>query len=205
MGALEKFLHDDPARTPVLIKAALGHVQFETIHPFLDGNGRLGRLLITFLLCAEGVLTEPLLYLSLYFKTHRQTYYELLQKVRLEGDWESWLRFFLTGVWQTANQAVTAAKHILTLFETDRRKISKLQRTAGSALRVHQALQSKPIVSIQVAAENSGLSVPTVTTVLAQLQKLGIVREMTGRQRNRLFLYKKYLDILNEGMEPLAR
>jgi len=205
MGAFEKFLHDDPVRTAMLIKAALSHVQFETIHPFLDGNGRLGRLLITFLLCAEGVLTEPLLYLSLYFKTNRQTYYELLQKVRLEGDWECWLHFFLTGVWQTANQAVTAARNILALFEIDRRKISTLERTASSALRVHQVLQNKPIVSIQVAAQNSGLSVPTVTTALTHLQKLGIVREMTGGQRHRLFLYEQYFNILKEGTEPLEK
>ena len=205
LSAFEKFLHDDPARTPTLIKTALTHVQFETIHPFLDGNGRLGRLLITFLLCVEGALTEPMLYLSLYFKTHRQAYYDLLQKVRLEGDWESWLRFFLTGVWETANQAATTAKQILTLFENDRRKIAKLGRTTSSVFNVHQVLQSKPIVSIQAAAQNSGLSIPTATTALAHLQKLGVVREMTGRQRNRLFLYKKYLDILNEGTEPLER
>jgi Fic family protein len=205
MGDLEKFLHDDPVRTPVLIKAALSHVQFETIHPFLDGNGRLGRLLITFLLCAESVLTEPMLYLSLYFKTHRQIYYDLLQQVRLEGDWESWLRFFLTGVWQTANQAATAAKQILELFENDKGKIEKLGRPASSVLRVHRFLQNKPIVSIQVAAKNLGLSVPTTTAALTHLQKLGIVREMTGRQRHRLFLYEKYLNILNEGTEPLER
>jgi len=205
MGALEKFLHDDPVRTPALIKAALSHVQFETIHPFLDGNGRLGRLLITFLLCTEGVLTEPMLYLSLYFKMHRQTYYELLQKVRLEGDWENWLRFFLTGVWQTGNQAAAAARQILTLFEEDRRKIAKLGRTTGSVLSVHQLLQNKPIFSIQTAAQTLGLSVPTVTTALTHLQKLGIVREMTGGQRHRLFLYEHYFNILKEGTEPLER
>jgi Fic family protein len=130
------------------------------------------------------------LYLSLYFKTHRQTYYELLQKVRLEGDWESWLNFFLTGVWQTANQAATTAKQILTLFENDRQKIENFGRSASSALRVHQILQSKPIISIPLATKTLGLSVPTITSALAHLQKLGIVREITGRQRNRLFLYK---------------
>jgi Fic family protein len=204
MNDLEKFLHDVPARTPVLIKAALAHVQFETIHPFLDGNGRLGRLLITFVLCAEGALSEPMLYLSLYFKTHRPAYYDLLQKVRTEGDWESWLRFFLEGVAETATQAADTAKNILHLFASDRRRLESLGRQGGSALRVHQLLQKKPILSIQSAAKNLKLSVPTVTTAVARLRKLNILKETTGRQRNRLFVYQKYLDILNEGTEPIS-
>ena len=141
LDALEKFLHDDPVRTSTLIKAALTHVQFETIHPFLDGNGRLGRLLITFLLCAEGVLAEPILYLSLYLKTHRQTYYDYLQKIRHDGDWESWIRFFTTGVLETAEQAVVTAKTTIALFETHRAQIAKLGRAAGSVLRVHEHMQ----------------------------------------------------------------
>ncbi len=203
MDNLEKFLHDDPVRMPVLIKAALAHVQFETIHPFLDGNGRLGRLLITLLLCTEGALSEPILYLSLYFKTRRQEYYDLLQKVRIDGDWEAWLEFFLAGVHETADQATTAAKSILKRFEKDRAKIETLGRPAGSALRVHQLMQTKPIVSVPLAAKKLGLTEPTIRSSLEHLQKLHIVREMTGRRRNRLFVYDKYLDILSEGTEPI--
>lgn len=203
MGDLEKFLHDDPVRIPLLIKAALAHVQFETIHPFLDGNGRLGRLLITFLLCTEGALTEPILYLSLYFKTHRTDYYELLQRVRTEGVWEEWLRFFLTGVLETAEQATNAAKSILMLFGKDRAKIETLGRPAGSALRLHQYLQGKPITSVAMAAKALRVTEPTVRSSLGHLEKLRVVREMTGRQRNRLFVYDKYLGILDEGTKPL--
>jgi Fic family protein len=204
MSVLEKFLHDDPERTPALIKAALAHVQFETIHPFLDGNGRLGRLLITFLLCAEGALAEPLLYLSLYFKTHRQRYYELLQQVRTEGDWEAWLRFFLDGVTVTAEQASNTARRILHLFEQDRGRIETIGRAAASALRVHQLMRKKPLVSVPRAATELGLTPPTVAAALQHLQRLGIVREVTGRQRDRLFVYSAYLAILNEGTEPLS-
>jgi len=128
LGALEKFLHNDPVKTPLLIKAALAHVQFETIHPFLDGNGRLGRLLITFLFCAEGALREPLLYLSLYFKQHRQQYYDLLQSVRLTGDWEAWVRFFLTGVEETINQAGQTSNPSSTLAKTTLLICNNLQR-----------------------------------------------------------------------------
>lgn len=204
MNELEGFLHDSSSRTPVLIKAALAHAQFESIHPFLDGNGRLGRLLITFLLCAEGALSEPMLYLSLYFKKHRQAYYEALQQVRTNGDWESWLRFFLEGVSQTAAQASETAKNILHLFRKDRERIEALGRPAGSSLRVHDLLQKKPLVSIQNASKSLKLSIPTVTAAVAQLHELKILTELTGRQRNRLFVYKKYLALLNEGTEPLT-
>ncbi|HEX9001110.1 MAG TPA: Fic family protein [Blastocatellia bacterium] len=203
MGALEKFLHDDPVRTPVLIKAALAHVQFETIHPFLDGNGRVGRLLITLLLCSEGALSEPILYLSLYFKTRRDDYYDWLQKVRTEGDWEGWLRFFLAGVLDTAEQAVQTAKAILQLFDEDRLRIESLGRPAASALRVHQYLKTKPLTSIPSAAQSLGLSVPTVTASLKYLEQLGLVRELTQRNRNRLFAYHQYLKILTQGTAPL--
>jgi Fic family protein len=204
MGALEKFLHDDPEPSPLLLKAALAHVQFETIHPFLDGNGRLGRLLITFLLCAEGALSEPLLYLSLYFKTHRQKYYDLLQSVRTEGDWEGWVGFFANGVKQTAEQAVQTARTLVRLFEDDRRKIqARTGRAAGSALRVHHALQQKPIATISQLAESTGLTVPTVTTAIGNLQRLGIVGQLKNRKRGRRFRYTEYLRILSEGTEPL--
>ncbi|TAN78457.1 MAG: Fic family protein [Magnetospirillum sp.] len=204
LGALELFLHDTKAPLPILVKAALAHVQFETIHPFLDGNGRLGRLLITFLLCAEGVLTEPLLYLSLYFKTHRAAYYDLLQKVRAEGAWEEWLDFFLSGVDETARQAADAAGRILALFKDDRARIAGLGRAAASALRVHEYLQTRPYLAIPTAAQALGISAPTVTASLHHLEELGIVIEATGRQRGRMFIYGRYLEIMSEGTEPLG-
>ena len=203
LGTLERFLHNDPVFTPLLIKAALAHVQFETIHPFLDGNGRLGRLLITFLLCAEGAITEPILYLSLYFKTHRQAYYDWLQQVRTEGDWEGWLKFFLTGVMETAAQATQSARLILKLFEADRARIETLKKAAGSALRVHQLMRARPLLLIPQTAKALSLTVPTVTQSLEHLQKLGIAREITGKKRGRIFVYTAYLAILNEGTEPL--
>ncbi len=203
LGALEKFLHNDPTTTPVLIKAAIAHVQFETIHPFLDGNGRLGRLLITFLLCAEGALTEPVLYLSLYFKAHRQEYYGWLQKVRCDGDWEGWLKFFLTGVMETSDQATQSARLILKLFDKDREQIERLGKATGTTLRAQQLIKAKPLVSIPSAAKALELTVPTVTQSFHVLQQLGIVREITGRKRGRLFAYSEYLNILNQGTEPL--
>ena len=202
-GALEKFLHDDKVRLPVLVKAALAHVQFETIHPFLDGNGRVGRLLITFLLCTEGALHEPTLYLSLYLKQNRARYYELLQAVRKDGDWEEWLRFFLEGVEQTATQAASTARRLMALASKDAQRIQEIGRAAGTALRVHQLLQAQPIVSIPVAAERLKLSFPAVNTGLGHLVKLGIGRELTGKTRGRLFAYDAALKLLNEGMEPL--
>lgn len=201
MGEFEKFLHK--GQIPLLTKSALAHVQFETIHPFLDGNGRLGRLLITFLLCAGGALKEPMLYLSLFFKTNREKYYELLQKIRLAGDWEGWLRFFLTGVNETAEQAVSTARAVLGLFEKDRQLIEGLGRPASSALRIHQLLQKTPILSISKAAQAANMTYPTVATAFKNLQKLGLVRETTGKERHRLFVYDKYVKILSEGAEPL--
>lgn len=201
MGALEKFLHREHEDLPILVKAALVHVQFETIHPFLDGNGRLGRLLITFLLCAAGAIREPILYLSLYFKTNRARYYELLDRVRAHGDWETWIEFFLTGVKETAQQAADTSREILALIEGDRHKIEALGRPASSVLRVHQHLQRKPIVTIPATAEQLSLSAPTVTKALQHMVKLGLVRETTGKQRHRLFTYHRYLDILNRGTE----
>jgi Fic family protein len=203
MGLLEKFLHNDPVKTPLLIKAALAHVQFETIHPFLDGNGRVGRLLITLLLCAEGALAQPMLYLSLYFKKHRDEYYDLLQRVRTKGAWEDWLDFFLLGVIDTADQAVRAAQRILELFRDDRAHIEKLGRAAASALRLHHAFQERAVLSIPGAAKRVGLSQPTITSALAHLAKLGIVRETTGRKRRKLYVYDAYLKILGEGAEPI--
>ncbi len=203
LGELEKYLHDQPVRSPLLLKAALSHVQFETIHPFLDGNGRLGRLLITLLLCIEGALSEPLLYLSLYFKEHRDTYYSLLQRVRLEGDWEAWVTFFLEGVIETAGQAVKTAQRVMNLFTDDRTRIDKMGQAAGNVSRVHAYLQKKPVLEIPRASTEIAISQPTVTAALKRLEEIGIVREITGKARDRIFVYKDYLDILGEGTQPL--
>lgn len=203
MSDLEAFIHADTPEIPSLIKAGMVHVQFETIHPFLDGNGRLGRLLITFLLCTQGILKEPTLYLSLYFKTHRRHYYDLLQRVRERGDWETWLEFFLDGITETSLQAAEAAREILSLFEADRHRIESLGRPAASALRVHQLLQQKPIVGIPDAAQKLGISAPTIAKSIQHLERLGIIREITGKQRGRMFVYGDYLSILSRGTEPL--
>ncbi|QDU65284.1 Fic family protein [Engelhardtia mirabilis] len=206
MGDLEKFLHDVPERTPPLIKAALAHVQFETIHPFLDGNGRLGRLLTTMLLVREGILREPMLYLSLYLKTHRDEYYDLLQTVRTEGDWEAWLRFFVRGVMQTSEAAVSTATELTRLIEGDQERIRGLGRTAGSALQVHQALCRSPVQSSPSLVERTGLTKPTVNSVLERLSSAElpggpIARELTGKRRGRVFAYSRYLQILGDGVD----
>jgi Fic family protein len=203
LDRFEHFLHDEKDKLPVLVEAGFVHVQFETIHPFLDGNGRLGRLLITLLLCAKGTLREPLLYLSLYFKTHRQRYYDLLQRVRTEGVWEEWLAFFLEGTETTAHQAASAAVQILRLFEADRKKIRTMGRKAASSLAVHEYLQAHPLTKIGPAAKHLKLSIPTVTSALETLSKLKIAKESTGKRRDRLFAYPRYLHILAEGTEPL--
>lgn len=203
LGAMEKFLHDDPEPTSTLVKAALAHVQFETIHPFLDGNGRLGRLVITLLLCSEGALAQPLLYLSLYFKSHRDEYYDWLQRVRFEGDWEGWLRFFLVGVNETADQAADAARRLIALFDADRKRIGALGRSGASPLLVHEMLQRHPLTSVQRASKELRLTVPTVNSAMQTLRSLGVVEEITGRQRGRVFAYRGYLDVLQEGTEPL--
>lgn len=203
LDPFERFLHDETGTTPVLMKASLAHVQFETIHPFLDGNGRLGRLLITLILFSEGVLHEPLLYLSLYFKTHRSEYYDHLQRVRQQGDWEGWLRFFLQGVYETAQQAVETARTVLDLFEQDRERIRGLGRIAGSCLQLHHRLQQKAIVNIPDSAQVLDINRTTISNCIRRLQELGIVREITGQRRNRLFVYDRYVHILSEGTEPL--
>jgi cell filamentation protein, protein adenylyltransferase len=205
MGKLELYLHDQPEPTPVLLKAALAHVQFETIHPFLDGNGRLGRLLITLLLCEHKVLRQPMLYLSLYFKTHRQHYYELLNNVRRTGDWEAWLDFFAEAVAITATQAVETARQLLDLSNQDRDKISRLGRASASSLRVHRVLMQHPIATSGLLAQKTGITVATVNRALAHLERLGIIRELTAQKRNRLFSYTRYVDIMNRGTEPLRR
>ncbi len=204
MGSLERFLHATNDGLPVLVRAGLAHVQFETIHPFLDGNGRIGRLLITFLLCHAGLLQEPLLYLSLYFKQNRATYYELLDRVRRDGDWEAWITFFLDGVRKTAEGAVATAQQLAKMFLADRSNIEKQGRRAGSALRVHEAIKTRPIASMQQVCRTTGLSFPAASTAMDLLVKLKIVRELTGKRRNRLYAYDRYLKVLSEGTEPQA-
>lgn len=205
MHQLELFLHDVPEPTPPLLKAALAHVQFETIHPFLDGNGRLGRLLITLLLCEQGALREPMLYVSLYFKTHRQRYYELLNSVRLTGDWESWLDFFAEAVTFTSNQAVQTAQQLHDLSKQDRTRIGDLGRAARSALQVHRALMERPVATSNSLVAKTGLTPASVNNALGHLVRLGIVRELTEKKRNRLFSYSDYIAILSRGTEPPDR
>lgn len=201
MSDLERFLHDQPTRTPTLVKAALAHVQFETIHPFLDGNGRLGRLLITLLLCENGVLQQPILYLSLYLKANRQTYYDLLQRVRLDGVWEIWLEFFLAGVLETATQAVTTSRAILKLLEADRLQLEGLNRASSVALRVHKHLQRKLYTSAPQLVTLLGISLPTALSTLEKLEGLGVVQETTGKARDRIWVYGNYLALLETGIE----
>ena len=205
MNKLELFLHDKPEPTPVLLKAALAHVQFETIHPFLDGNGRLGRLLITLLLCEQKVLREPMLYLSLYSKTHRQYYYELLNNVRLTGDWEAWLDFFAEAVVVTATQAVETAQQLLDLSHQDRGKIRGLGRAAASTLQVHRALMEHPIATSGSLVVKTGITPATVNKALGHLEQLGIVNELTAQKRNRLFSYAGYIEIMSRGTELPSR
>ncbi len=200
LSDFEKFLHDKKHRLPTLIKAALAHLQFETIHPFLDGNGRLGRLLITFILCADGLLKKPLLYLSLYFKIHRQKYYNQLQSVRETGDWESWIIFFLKGVIETAGQAVMTTQNIIKLFTDDRKKIETLGRPAASSLRVHQYLQQRTVSDIKKIAIHCEMTIPTATKSLNHLVELDIAKEITGKERHKVYVYKNYLEIMSDGL-----
>jgi Fic family protein len=196
----ERFLNDLPEPTPPLVKAALAHVQFETIHPFLDGNGRLGRLLIALQLVADGLLREPLLYLSLHFKEQRRTYYELLNAVRLSGDWETWLEFFADAVVAGATQAATSARRLLALASDDARRIEGLGRAAASALAIHRTLQRQPLGTAASLAASTGLTPATVNKSLAHLERIGVVAELTSRQRGRVFSYARYAAILDEGM-----
>lgn len=205
LSRFELFLHEKNPRIPALIKAALAHVQFESIHPFLDGNGRLGRLLITFLLWEEGVLEDPIIYLSLYLKKRRDQYYDLLQKTRMEGDWESWIEFFLTGVIETSNQGVETAGRIQELFKKDGARVeqSKIGVTA-TALRVYKYLQRNPLINIPKVVTDLGVSFPAASKAINLLEGLNIVSETTGRLRDRKFTYSEYLIILSEGTEPIT-
>lgn len=201
MAGLERFLHGEPVDVPPLLKAALAHVQFETIHPFLDGNGRIGRLLIALLLVAEGVLKEPLLYLSLHFKQHRSAYYEHLNRVRERGAWETWLQFFAEGVRETAEGAVATARRLSDLYTQDLARVHAAGRRAGSAARILAAFRERPLWTIVKLKDATGLPVPTVTRAIGALERLGIVRETTGRRRGRVYSYAASLKILAEGTE----
>jgi Fic family protein len=203
MAALEAYLHEDTSGTPVLLKAALAHVQFETIHPFLDGNGRLGRLLIALLLHHGGALSQPLLYLSLFLKQHRPVYYDLLDRVRTSGDWEAWVDFFLEGVEVTALGAVDTARRLVALFDHDTHRIQQTGRSAANTLRVLAALRQRPLLSLPQLCQLTSITFPTASKSMAQLLHAGIARELTGNRRNRVFSYHAYLNILNEGIEPL--
>ena len=200
LASLERFLNDVPGPASSLVKAGLVHVQFETIHPFLDGNGRVGRLLIALQLAADGLLREPLLYVSLHFKHHRQTYYELLNRVRTDGDWEAWLEFFADAVYESATGAVTAARRLLKLASRDVARIETLGRAAPSALAIHRAMQRRPIATAAKLGAITKLTPATVNKSLAHLEQLGIISELTRKKRGRVFSYSRYTRILNEGM-----
>lgn len=197
LANFENFLHND--NLPVLLKTGIAHVQFETIHPFLDGNGRLGRLLITLLLCSGGMLDEPILYLSLYLKQNRQIYYDLLQEVRLYGTWETWLEFFLEGVHKSAKQAVNTAHLINNLFEHDRKKIIELGRVRFSCERVLEYMKKLPQVTVVLLTSELGMTAPTARSALNRMVKIGILEEQSGKQRDKIYVYRKYLSILDEA------
>ena len=203
MGALESYLHSTDDGLPTLVRAALAHVQFETIHPFLDGNGRLGRLLIAMMLHYGGLLNQPLLYLSLYLKQHRAVYYELLDRVRTHGDWETWVDFFLEGVQQTATGAVNTAQRLVAMFAKDTQRVQASASTAARTLQVLNCLRQRPVCALKQLAQASTLSFPTISKAVKNLAELGLVHELTGQRRNRVFVYSAYLSILNEGGEPL--
>lgn len=199
MSALERFLHDDPSPQPLLVKAALAHAQFETIHPFLDGNGRVGRLLITLLLCAEKVLSRPLLYLSLYFKRHRDVYYERLQRVRTHGEWEPWVTFFLEGVIEVAQETTETTHSVVRMVERDRQTVARLGRAAGTASQLYELAVKRVVLTPKGATAATTLSGPPIYAALRRLEDAGILREITGRQRGRVYVYSEYLGLLNAG------
>lgn len=203
LGPLETFMHD--SSVPPLIKAGLVHVQFETIHPFLDGNGRLGRLLIALMLVDAGVIKTPLLYLSLYFKANRPEYYDRLQRVRTDGDWEGWLRFFLTGVALMSKDAVETLRRIGEIFERDAKRVAQIGRLSDAALKLHVHFKRRPITTVAQAAKETKVNRTSITAALERMMELRIVRELTGQKRNRIFAYNDYLKILGAGTEPLPQ
>ncbi len=198
LSRLEKFLNEESPKLPVLIRAGLIHVQFETIHPFLDGNGRLGRLLISLQLWQERVLREPLLYLSLYLKKHRDIYYSLLTAVRNEGRWEDWLDFFLEGIHYTANEGVSTAVRLQTLFRDDERRVLAMGKGSDLGMQIFRHIQARPVFSIKTMSKLTGKTFPTTAAAIGKLEKMGLVREITGRERDRIYSYYDFVSILNE-------
>ena len=202
LGALETFLHAD-SDIPALIQIGLAHAQFETIHPFLDGNGRVGRLLISFLLCQREILVKPVLYLSHYFKRHRTEYYERLQAVRDTGDWEGWLAFFLRGVARVSLEATDTARRILALREDHRARVTQgLGRAAGNGHKVLEHLYQRPIVAVADVEALTATSYTAANNLVSRMVELGVLVEATGYRRNRLFRYQAYIDLFGEGGEP---
>jgi Fic family protein len=199
LGHLELFLHAPDDGISTLLRAGLAHAQFETIHPFLDGNGRVGRLLITLLLCERGLLSQPLLYLSLYLKKHRERYYDALQRIRTHGEWEEWLLFYLEGVAEVAREATNTAQTLLKVFEADRKRIQGLGRAGHTALLVHEELTHRAATTITKAAAGAKVSFPTASAAMRRLERLGVVREITGRSRHQIFVYQRYLSALGES------
>jgi Fic family protein len=199
LADFEGFLHAD-LRLPLLIKAGLAHAQFETIHPFLDGNGRVGRLLITFLLVHGGALREPLLYLSYYLKLHRAEYYDRLTAIRTDGDWEGWMRFFLRGVATTAEEATTTAERIFELRERHRSLV--LEETGANGLKLLSALFQQPLVNVNHVSEAVEVTFPTANRLVARFEELQLLREVTGQRRSRLFRYEPYLRLFDEPAPP---
>lgn len=198
---LEQYFHQ-PAN-PV-VKAALAHVQFETIHPFLDGNGRVGRLLITLLFCNDKVLRKPLLYPSLYLKQHRQQYYDELNAVRSSGDYERWIDFFAEAIRHSAEVAIETGRRVTQTFQEDRARLRSVSRTAGSLLMIQEALQAKPVTTVAILREATGLTTPTINSLLRELESRGIVKESTGRARDRVYVYRRYLDALAAEEEAIG-
>ncbi len=196
---LEKFLHG-PQPMPTLIKVGLAHAQFETIHPFLDGNGRTGRLLITFLLCEQNILQRPLLYISYYFLKYRAEYYDRLQAVRDSGNWEGWLKFFLRGVHEVAQEAAATARKIVNLKEEHRKLVlKKMGRRSGNAITLLESLYFKPIFTVKHAQGITKLSYPNANTLIEKLGDIGLLKENTGHKRNRAFSYEPYLAIFQDS------
>lgn len=200
LSDFEHFFHDN--RFPTLIKAGIAHLQFESIHPFLDGNGRLGRLLITLLLCHDSLLDSPILYLSLYLKQNRPIYYNLLQEVRIYGNWETWIEFFLEGVTQSSKNAVQTALNINQLFNGDIEKIKLLKRNRFSCEKVFHYLKKLPQVTVPYLSSELKLTAPTIRNALNQMTEIGILNEISGKKRNKIYVYSRYLKILEEGAEP---
>lgn len=196
LGDLEKFLHD--RSLPVLVHVGLAHAQFETIHPFLDGNGRVGRLLITLLLCERGILEQPLLYLSYFFKAHRAQYYDRLTAIRHDGDWEGWLRFFLSGVYEVSRAATDTARAILSLRDSLREQV--IRRRSSTTLRLFDRLFESPVMTVRTARQTLESSIQTANKSVSHLVELGILREITGMQRNRVFRFDQYLELFNRQM-----